>query len=143
MKEPFTISNKDLYDLWWGLYAKWPELEPDIFIDYQNSNGLDQFVFGYDSNEPIPGELVSIICREKAQRFIASHGFPPNPQKIKNEWFLFFENFNVMRKTIIKNPILDYAIVEACRVILDAKEANVKPDQKRTKPDKPDAGPKT
>lgn len=143
MKESFVLTNKEVHDLWWGLYDLWPDLEPDIFIDYQNTEGKDRFVFGYDSDEPVPGELVAIICREKAIRVLASRGFPPTPEKIKNEWYLFFKNFSLLKKTIVKNPIYDCALVEACKLIVSVKEIDVESNTKYPKSNKPDDGKKT
>lgn len=120
MLEPFNISAKRLFGMYNPIHEMWPDMEPDVFIDYQKDGKDGYFVFGYDSSDPQPTELIAIIYRDKAIRILAANKYPPHIERVrKNEWVVMFNNYTIMKQTIFVDVTLDDALCSAINYIID------------------------
>lgn len=131
----FKLNAYQLHSIYKLLHDTYPEVEPDIFIDYQIINGKPQFAFGYDSNEPVPPELVAIIYREKILRYLK--GLPTiglyldGDQELTKCSIIYYapSGKNRIQTRVFQNKVYDVAIVDAAWFALTHwKEINAEPD---------------
>lgn len=130
----FTLTAYQLHSIYRSLHDAFPEVEPDIFIDYQILNGKPQFAFGYDSNEPIPVPLVSVIYREKILRYLSTLPtigiyLDGNLELTKCSVIYYAATGkNRIQTRVFTNKIPDVAIVDAAWFALNYwKEMNAEP----------------
>lgn len=121
----FTLTASDIHTIYRQIHRIYPMVEPDIFIDYQVLDKKQRFVFGYDSDEPVPPELVAIIYREKIIRYIKS--LPgiclciSGDKEITKCSIIYHDESqkNKVQNKVFQNKIFDVALVDAAWFALE------------------------
>jgi hypothetical protein len=131
----FNLNAYQLHSIYRTLHSTFPEVEPDIFIDYQIIDGKPQFAFGYDSNDPVPTPLVAVIYREKILRYLKSLPtigiYLDGDQEITKCSVIYYAatGKKKIQTRVFANKVMDVAIVDAAWFALNYwKELNAEHD---------------